>query len=134
MKRDKKARYSSESKKSYKKRQKKNKKEKDRLQNFQIVRSEEEKEEDANEITTSCCTLKLINCFGFVFLYSCYNPAVEELEISKLEHDPSSNSTCASISEEDLEELMTSIKKDFLVLVRSEEEKDEEANEITTSG
>ncbi|XP_026458315.1 uncharacterized protein LOC113358822 [Papaver somniferum] len=36
----------------------------------------------------------------------------EEVEISKLEHDPSSNSTCASISEEDLEELMTSIKKD----------------------
>ncbi|KAI3870006.1 hypothetical protein MKW98_009846 [Papaver atlanticum] len=39
-------------------------------------------------------------------------PIVEEVEISKLEHDPSSKSTCASISEEDLEELMTSIKKD----------------------
>ncbi|KAI3872066.1 hypothetical protein MKW92_040168, partial [Papaver armeniacum] len=39
-------------------------------------------------------------------------PTVEELRISKLEHDPSSNSTSTSIPEEDLEELMTSIKKD----------------------
>ncbi|KAI3872064.1 hypothetical protein MKW92_040166 [Papaver armeniacum] len=41
----------------------------------------------------------------------CICPIVKEVEISKLEHDPSSNTTCASISEEDLEELMTSIKK-----------------------
>ncbi|XP_026397941.1 uncharacterized protein LOC113293547 isoform X1 [Papaver somniferum] len=78
----------SESKKAHKKRQKKNRKEKARarLQKFQI-------EEEANEITTS-------------------GPIAEEVEIRKLEHDPSSNSTCASISEEDLEELMISIKKD----------------------
>ncbi|RZC56927.1 hypothetical protein C5167_015784 [Papaver somniferum] len=105
MTRDKKARYASESKKAYKKRQKKNRKEKARLQKFQI-------EEEANEIATSGSTFKLIKCFDFVSLYSCCIPIAEEVEISKLEHDPSSNSTCASISEEDLEELMTSIKKD----------------------
>ncbi|XP_026438793.1 ankyrin repeat domain-containing protein 2A-like isoform X3 [Papaver somniferum] len=88
-----KARYRTESKKAYKKKLKKNKREKAKLQKLQTVRSEEEKEEEAYEITIS-------------------GPIAEEVEISKLEHDPSSNSTCASISEEDLEELMTSIKKD----------------------
>ncbi|KAI3856268.1 hypothetical protein MKW92_048435 [Papaver armeniacum] len=88
-----KARYHSESKKAYRKKLKKNKREKAKLEKLRIVRSDEEKEEEANEITTS-------------------GPIVEELEISKLKHDPSSNSTCTSISEEDLEEMMTSIKKD----------------------
>ncbi|KAI3896461.1 hypothetical protein MKX03_014608, partial [Papaver bracteatum] len=88
-----KARYCTESKKAYKKKLKKNKKEKAKLQKLQTVRSEEETEEEAYEITTS-------------------GPIVEEPEISKLEHDPSSNNTCSSISEEDLEELMASIKKD----------------------
>ncbi|KAI3877178.1 hypothetical protein MKX03_001415 [Papaver bracteatum] len=88
---DNKARYHSESKKTYRKKLKKNKREKAKLEKLRIVRSDEEKEEEAYEITTS-------------------GPIVEELEISKLEHDR--NSTCASISEEDLEELMTSIKKD----------------------
>ncbi|KAI3856269.1 hypothetical protein MKW92_048436 [Papaver armeniacum] len=111
MTRDKKARLVSESKKAYIKRRRKKRKEKARLQKFQIVRSEEE---EANEITTS----------GYIFLSSSMLfdllklasnqsfPTVEELEINKLEHDPSSNSTSTSIPEEDLEELMTSIKKD----------------------
>ncbi|KAI3910052.1 hypothetical protein MKW92_042006 [Papaver armeniacum] len=91
MTRDKKARYASESKKAYKKKQKKNRKEKARLQKFQIVRSEEE---EANEITTS-------------------GPIAEQVEISKVDHDPSSNCTSTSISDEHLEELMSSIKKDL---------------------
>ncbi|KAI3910084.1 hypothetical protein MKW92_010261, partial [Papaver armeniacum] len=61
-----------------------------RLEKFQIVRSSEE----VNEINTSS------------------GPIVEELEISKLEHDPSSNSDSTSISEEELEELMICVKKD----------------------
>ncbi|KAI3932536.1 hypothetical protein MKW92_041171 [Papaver armeniacum] len=151
MTRDNKARYHSESKKAYRKKLKKNKREKAKLEKLRIVRSDEEKEEEANEITTS-------------------GPTVEELEISKLEHDSSSNSTSTSIPEEDLDELMSSIKKDpclkpiledqglgcpeskkaykkklkknkrekaklqKLQTVRSEEEMEEEANEITISG
>ncbi|RZC89905.1 hypothetical protein C5167_028966 [Papaver somniferum] len=88
-----KARYHSASKKAYRKKLKKNKREKAKLEKLRIIRSVEEKEEEAYEIITSGCI-------------------AEEVEISKLEHDSSSNSTCASISEEDLEELMTSIKKD----------------------
>ncbi|KAI3840522.1 hypothetical protein MKX03_014221 [Papaver bracteatum] len=61
-----------------------------RLEKFQIVRSSEE----ANEINTSS------------------GPIVEELEISKFEHDPSSNSASTSISEEELEERMICVKKD----------------------
>ncbi|XP_026438759.1 uncharacterized protein LOC113337267 [Papaver somniferum] len=88
-----KARYRTESKKAFKKKLKKNSREKDKLQKLQTVRSEEEKVEEAYEITIS-------------------GPIVEEPEITKLKHVPSSNSTSAYISEEDLEELMTSIKKD----------------------
>ncbi|XP_026438792.1 uncharacterized protein LOC113337295 isoform X2 [Papaver somniferum] len=100
-----KARYRTESKKAYKKKLKKNKREKAKLQKLQTVRSEEEKEEEAYEITISGP-----NSLIHFISWNC--PIAEEVEISKLEHDPSSNSTCASISEEDLEELMTSIKKD----------------------
>ncbi|KAI3951252.1 hypothetical protein MKW98_011957 [Papaver atlanticum] len=138
MTRDNKARYHSESKKAYRKKLKKNKREKAKLEKLRIVKSDEEKEEEAYEITTS-------------------GPTVEELEISKLEHDPSSNSTSTSIPEEDLEELTrgkaryrTESKKAYkkklkknkrekdklqkLQTVRSEEEKEEEAYEISISG
>ncbi|KAI3953325.1 hypothetical protein MKW92_039406 [Papaver armeniacum] len=107
---DKKARHVSESKKAYIKRRRKSRKEKARLQKFQIVRSEEE----ANEITTSgYFFLSSSMLFDLLKLASNQSfPTVEELEINKLEHDPSSNSTSTSIPKEDLEELMTSIKKD----------------------
>ncbi|KAI3855609.1 hypothetical protein MKW92_014739 [Papaver armeniacum] len=95
MTRDNKARYHSESIKAYRKKLKKKKRERAKLEKLRIVRSDEEKEEEANEITTSGS-----------------GPTVEGLEISKLEHDPSSNSTSTSISEEDLEELVSSLKKD----------------------
>ncbi|KAI3933967.1 hypothetical protein MKW98_016398, partial [Papaver atlanticum] len=53
MARDNKERYHSENKKAYREKLKKNKREKAKLQKLQIVMSEEEKEEEANEITTS---------------------------------------------------------------------------------